>query len=197
MRCSRVELGGLVRSDECAKISFERRDQTLERRNQHRTFADIDEISALGLIETELDLVARSPRLEHRAASRAGRHGANGLDLRVVEPALRERGENEVPLPGEIGLKRHVLQRAAAATPEMRAARLGPPRTRFENFLDLSPLTHSGDPDEIAWHCVRDEIAFTRHAIASMAEFEDFDDFAHSITDACWRAGFFATLSTR
>src|SRR5258706_5673361 len=197
MRCSRVELGGLVRLDSRAKIPLARRDQTPERRTPQRPFADIDEISALRFIETELALVARSPRLEHRAASRAGRHGANGFDLHVVEPALRERGENKVPLPGEIGLKRHVLQRAAAATSKVPAAGLGTPRTRFENFLDLSPLTDSGDPDEIAWHCVRDEIAFTCHAIASMAEFEDFDDFAHSITDACWRAGFFATLSTR
>jgi hypothetical protein len=111
------------RSDELAQRHQQRRD----RRRQHVAFAHVGDVARLALVEADqdaalLDHVAdRQPRARpvaprrpvHRRAAERRRHVADALE-RVLERAL---------LGGDLELRRRVLQRAAAAGAEVRAAR--------------------------------------------------------------------------
>ena len=72
-----------------------------------------------------------------RAAPRMGRQAAQGRNVAILEPVLRQRRNQPGELGRHIGFWRQMLERAAAAFAKMAADRLGA-RAGREDFLDLA-----------------------------------------------------------
>src|SRR5262249_12037941 len=68
----------------------------------------------------------------------------SGTDNQIVDsgldPSLKKRGRNKIPLPGAKSLCLKMLQSATAANPEMPADWRNPPRARFFDFEEPSPV---------------------------------------------------------
>jgi hypothetical protein len=85
-----------------------------------------------------------APRMQHRPAP-AGAMGVDQFVDRRVDAALRERGDDEIALPGAIFVGLPMLDGAAATGAEISADRIDPVRARLQdgkNFAPLAPQLH-------------------------------------------------------
>ncbi len=112
-----------------------------------------------------------------------------GVEQRIdlaVEFGLRQRLDHEIALPGAVALRFPVLDRAAAANPEMLAKRRDPLGARLLD-REQAPAVgmtarHGGDLDRLAAQRVRhiDILsAGQRDAVAEMADMIDEKAFNH------------------
>ena len=138
----------------------------------------IDEVAAPRFVEADRHLIAAPLRLEARAPSRARRNRHDLLHRHVREAALLERRDDEIALPGEIGVARHMLERAAAAGAEMDAGRSGPRRSLLDQLDETAPFALTFHANNIAWNRAGNEQSVRGHPVAGVAELHDFDDFA-------------------
>ena len=140
----------------------------------------IDEVAAPRFVEPDRHLIAAPLRLEARAPPRARRNRHDLLHRHVRESPLLERCHDEIALPGEIGLARHMLERAAAAGAEMDAGRRGPRRALLDQLDEMAPLALTFHANNVAWNRARNEQSVRGHPVAGVAELHDFDDFAEA-----------------
>ena len=86
---------------------------------------------------TERNAVSRAAKREGGAPAATERHGARILD-RPLEASRGKRRDHLLPLPGEIGVRLHMLEGAAPAGAEILADRRDTLGARIENGKRLS-----------------------------------------------------------
>ena len=147
---------------------------------------DRDDVMGTRRGEADLqDLMRAEPRVQGDAAAAK----AVGVDQRchlAVEPCLLQRLDDDVALPGAIGVLAPVLDRAAAANAKMRAERRD---ARFACGLDreqapaVRMAVHLGYFDRLAGECVGHlnclAIGGQRDAVAAVTDMVDFKIFNH------------------
>ncbi len=126
-------------------------DEREQCRLQHQAFAQIDEFVREALAKPDTYRLARVTRARKTepCPSPHWRNHPQRLDDHGVDPGPFQRVQQpaELDLPVEIGIE--VLQRAAAASPEVATGRRNAPRARIEKFDDVpfqSAAAAEGEP---------------------------------------------------
>ena len=178
---------GLGRAHPRLALAAEQRDQRLfqlgqardDARRQHRADLDVDQLMRAGAAIAESEPLFAAAKRKRGAPAAAERHRPHRLHLRL-EPARPQGGHDQLALPGEIGARLEMLERAAAANAEMRADRRDAVGARLDH-LDQAGAVAAGldlDCDELARQREGHEeraIGAVGHAVALRAEPRDPD----------------------
>ena len=102
-------------------------------RRQDRADIDVDQFVRAGAAIAESEPLFAAAKRKRGAPAAADWHRPHGVHL-GVEPARTQGGHDQLALPGQIGARLEMLQRAAAAHAEMRADRRDAVGARLQHF---------------------------------------------------------------